>query len=398
MSGIIAPRMLLIRNADVFAPRPLGVSSLLVGGGRILWIGAGSDLPELPVALQASSAVLDLGGRRLIPGLVDGHVHVTGGGGEAGFHTRVPAVGLSRFTTAGVTTVVGLLGTDDTARGPRELLATLHALREEGLNAWGYAGGYHVPPATLTGCVRTDLVFIEALIGIGEVAISDHRSSQPTLDEIARLAADAHVAGLMTGKAGVLHLHLGDGPRGLSLVRQALDETELPPRVFNPTHVNRRRALFDEAVELAKRGCTVDITAFPVEEGEDAYTAADALRRYLASGAPPDRVTVSSDAGGCLPCFDTDGRVCSMDVGSAGALLQTIRDLHAAGLPLEQVLPAFTSNPARLLRLPGKGGIETGADADLVALDEEGHVDTVIVRGEIHVQGGIAIRRGTFEF
>jgi beta-aspartyl-dipeptidase (metallo-type) len=398
MSGIIAPRMLLIRNADVFAPRPLGVSSLLVGGGRILWIGAGSDLPELPAALQAGSAVLDLGGRRLIPGLVDGHVHVTGGGGEAGFHTRVPAVPLSRFTTAGVTTVVGLLGTDDTARGPRELLATLHALREQGLSAWGYAGGYHVPPATLTGCVRTDLVFIEALIGIGEVAISDHRSSQPTLDEIARLAADAHVAGLMTGKAGVLHLHLGDGPRGLSLVRQALDETELPPRVFNPTHVNRRRALFDEAVELAKRGCTVDITAFPVEEGEDAYTAADALRQYLASGAPPDRVTVSSDAGGCLPCFDTDGRVCSMDVGSAGALLQTIQDLHAAGQPLEQVLPAFTSNPARLLRLPGKGVIETGADADLVALDEEGHVDTVIVRGEIHVQGGIAIRRGTFEF
>jgi len=398
MSGIIAPRMLLIRNADVFAPRPLGVSSLLVGGGRILWIGVGSDLPELPAALQAGSAVLDLGGRRLIPGLVDGHVHVTGGGGEAGFSTRVPAVGLSRFTTAGVTTVVGLLGTDDTARGPRELLATLHALREQGLSAWGYAGGYHVPPATLTGCVRTDLVFIETLLGIGEVAISDHRSSQPTLDEIARLAADAHVAGLMTGKAGVLHLHLGDGPRGLSLVRQALDETELPPRVFNPTHVNRRRALFDEAVELAKRGCTVDITAFPVEEGEDAYTAADALRRYLASGAPPDRVTVSSDAGGCLPCFDADGRVCSMDVGSAGALLQTVRELLDTGLPLEQVLPPFTTNPASLLRLPGKGVIETGADADLLVLDETGHVHTVLVRGEIHVQDGVAIRRGTFEF
>ncbi len=398
MSGIIAPRMLLIRNAEVFAPRPLGVRSLLVGAGRILWIGAGTDLPELPGPLQAGSIVLDLEGRRLIPGLVDGHVHVTGGGGEAGFRTRVPPVQLSRFTTAGVTTVVGLLGTDDTARGPRELLATLHALREEGLNAWGYAGGYHVPPATLTGNVRTDLVFVEALLGIGEVAISDHRSSQPTLDELARLAADAHVAGLMTGKAGILHLHLGDGPRGLSLVRRALDETELPPRVFNPTHVNRRRALFDEAIELAQRGCTVDITAFPVEEGEDAYTAADALRRYLASGAPPDNVTVSSDAGGCLPCFDTDGRVCSMDVGSAGALLQTVRELLAAGLPLDQVLPAFTSNPARLLRLPGKGAIETGADADLVALDQAGRAHTVLVRGEIHVRDGVAIRRGTFEF
>ena len=149
-------------------------------------------------------------------------MHVTGGGGEAGFRTRVPPLPLSRFTTAGITTVVGLLGTDDVARGPGELLATLYALREEGLNAYGYAGGYHVPPATLTGSVRGDLVFVEALIGIGEVAISDHRSSQPTLDELLRIASECHVAGVMTGKAGILHLHLGDGARGLELVREAL--------------------------------------------------------------------------------------------------------------------------------------------------------------------------------
>jgi beta-aspartyl-dipeptidase (metallo-type) len=389
--------MLLIRNADVFAPRPLGVCSLLVGGGKVLWLGAGSDLPELPVALRSVAQSMDLEGRRLVPGLIDGHVHVTGGGGEAGFRTRVPPVPLTRFTTAGVTTVIGLLGTDDVARGPRELLATIHALREEGLNAWGYAGGYHVPPTTLTGSVRGDLVFIEALLGIGEVAISDHRSSQPTFDEILRLAADAHVAGLMTGKAGILHLHLGDGVRGLELVRRALAETELPARVFNPTHVNRRRALFDEAIALAKSGCTVDITAFPTEEGEDAYSAAEALQRCLESGVPADRVTVSSDAGGSLPCFDGDGRLCSMEVGSAGALLQTIRELLAAGMPLEQALPAFTSNPARLLRLAGKGEIATGSDADLVALDATGGAHTVIIRGEVHVRDGSAVRRGTFE-
>jgi beta-aspartyl-dipeptidase (metallo-type) len=267
----------------------------------------------------------------------------------------------SRFTTAGITTVIGLLGTDDVARGPRELLATVYALREEGLNAYAYAGGYHVPPATLTGSVRSDLVLVEALVGIGEVAISDHRSSQPTLDELLRLAADAHVAGLQTNKAGILHLHLGDGSRGLSLVREALAQSELPPRVFNPTHVNRRRALFDEAVDLARQGSSIDITAFPVDEGEDAYDAAEALQRYLASGAPPERVTVSSDAGGCLPCFDADGRVCHMDVGSAGALLATLRQLVAAGMPLETALPAFTTNPAHLLRLAGKGGIVTGA-------------------------------------
>jgi beta-aspartyl-dipeptidase (metallo-type) len=387
--------VLLIRHADVYSPRHLGLQALLVGGGQVLWMGPESRLPDVPAALGA--ATIDLDGKRFIPGLIDGHVHVTGGGGEAGFRTRVPPVPLTRFTMAGVTTVVGLLGTDDVARGPRELLATTFALREEGLNAYAYAGGYHVPPATLTGTVRGDLVFLEPLLGIGEVAISDHRSSQPTLDEILRLGADAHVAGLMTGKAGVLHLHLGDGPRGLDLVRRALAESEIPARVFNPTHVNRRKALFDEAVALAKAGCTVDITAFPVEEGEDAWSAADALRRYLASGAPPDRVTISSDAGGCLPCFDADGRVSHMDVGAAGALLETLRDLLEAGLPLEDALPAFTSNPARLLRLSGKGVIATGADADFVALDATGGADTVIIRGVVHVQGGSPVRRGTFE-
>jgi beta-aspartyl-dipeptidase (metallo-type) len=387
--------LVLLRNATVYAPRPLGTQHLLIGGNRILWMG--SDPLDLPVPLRTVSIVIDVAGLRTVPGLIDGHVHVTGGGGEAGFRTRVPPVPLSRFTTAGITTVVGLLGTDDVARGPGELLATIYALREEGLNAYGYAGGYHLPPATLTGSVRGDLVFIEALLGIGEVAISDHRSSQPTCDELLRIASECHVAGVMTGKAGVLHLHLGDGPRGLELVREALDRSELPARVFNPTHVNRRRALFAEAVELAKRGSTVDITAFPVAADEDAWPAAEALERYLASGAPPDRVTISSDAGGCLPCFDADGHVTHMDVGSAGALLATLREAMARGLPLEAVLPAVTSNPAQLLRLARKGTIAAGQDADLLVLDASGAVHTLLVRGAIHVRDGAPVLRGTFE-
>lgn len=387
--------LLLIRNANLYAPQPLGIRHLLIGGGRILWIG--EEALDLPVALRTVSQIIDAAGRPTIPGLIDGHVHVTGGGGEAGFRTRVPAVPLSRYTTAGITTVVGLLGTDDVARGPGELLATLYALREEGMNAYGYAGGYHVPPATLTGSVRGDLVFVEALIGIGEIAISDHRSSQPTLDELLRIASECHVAGVMTGKAGVLHLHLGDGPRGLELIREALRTSELPPRVFNPTHVNRRRALFAEALDLARQGCTVDITAFPVAEGEDAYPAAEALERYLAAGAPGDRVTISSDAGGCMPCFDSEGRVTHMDVGSSGALLETLREALVRGLPLEVALPAFTANPAKLLRLARKGVIATGNDADLVVLDEQHRAETVVVRGEIHVKDRTCIRRGTFE-
>ncbi len=385
--------MLLLRDAEVFAPGALGLRHLLLGGGRILWIG--EERPALPAALEVET--IDLEGRRLVPGLIDAHVHLTGGGGEAGFRSRVPPLGLSRFTLAGVTTAIGLLGTDDTARGPRELLATVHALREEGLSAWAWSGGYHLPPATLTGSLRGDLVFIEALIGVGELAISDHRSSQPRLDELLRVAADVHVAGLLSGKAGLLHLHLGDGARGLELLRQALAQSELPPSVFHPTHVNRRKALFEEALDFARAGGTIDVTAFPVAEDEDAWSAADALMRFFASGLPAERITASSDAGGCLPQFDADGRVSRMEVGDAGLLLATLRELLARGVPMEQALAPFTSNPARLLRLPRKGRVEVGADADLLALDADGEVHTLLARGVVHVRDGRLERCGSFE-
>ena len=382
----------LLLNAELYDPLPRGRAHLIVAGETIAWIG--SERPSLPHGLARE---LDLEGRRVIPGLIDGHVHLTGGGGEAGPHTRVPPVALSRLTRGGVTTAIGVLGTDDAIRTPAELVTVARGLNAEGLSAYCLTGGYHVPPATVTGDVRRDLVLIDLVLGVGELAISDHRSSQPTLDELLRVAGDVHVGGLMSGKAGILHLHVGDGARGLGPIRDAVDRSEIPAAVFNPTHVNRRRALFDEAAALAQRGCTIDLTAFPVRKDEDAWSAADALVRYLDAGLPADRVTVSSDGGGCLPVFDADGRVVDMDVGEPAAVGAALHELIAAGQPLERILPAFTSNPARLLMLHRKGRLGAGADADLVVLDETGSVADVMARGRWHLQGGRVAIRGTFE-
>lgn len=383
----------LLRNAELYDPAPQGRRHLLVAGESVLWTGR--DIPALDRSLAVED--VDLGGRRVIPGLVDGHVHLTGGGGEAGPGTRVPPLALSRLTLGGVTTAVGVLGTDDLVRTTAELVTVARGLAAQGLTAYCHTGGYHVPPATATGSVRLDLVLIDLVLGVGELAISDHRSSQPTLDELLRVAADAHVGGLMSGKAGIVHLHVGDGPRGLEPIRHALERSELPAAVFNPTHVNRRRALLDEALALTDRGCTIDLTAFPVAEGEDGWSADEALLRYLDAARDPSRVTISSDGGGCLPVFDADGRIASMEVGSPSAMGETLRTLLARGQPLERVLPAFTANPARLLRLDRKGHLGPGADADLVVLDPGGAVADVMARGRWHVRAGRAVVRGPFE-
>lgn len=383
----------LILNADVFAPEPLGLRSLLLGGGRVLWLGEGAPAldPRLPVER------VDLEGRPLVPGLIDGHAHLTGGGGESGYASKVPAPPLTAYTLAGVTSVIGVLGTDDCTRSTAELLARTRALVEEGLSAWCLTGGYHVPPVTLTGSVRGDIVHVDRIIGLGELALSDHRSSQPTLDELLRLGSEVHVAGLMTGKGGALHLHLGDGPRGLALVREALALGELPARTFHPTHVNRRRALFDEALQHAESGGVIDLTAVDGEDDAAGLDAAEGFIRYREAGLPPEGITISSDCGGCLPRFDAQGRVVHMEVGRSASLLACLRQLSRRGLPLSAVLPPFTSNVARHWRLPRKGRIGAGLDADLLALGPGLSVDDLWAGGRRLVAGGRATVLGRFE-
>lgn len=389
--------LLLLRNAELHDPAPLGRRDLLCGGGRVLAIA--ERLDSLPASIPCIEHELD--GALVIPGLIDAHVHVTGGGGEAGFASRVPPLRLTELSLAGVTTVVGLLGTDGTTRTLRELVARTLALREEGLGAFCWTGSYQLPLVTLTGSVRDDLVFVDPILGVGELALSDHRSSQPSFDELLRLASDVHVGGMISGKAGVLHLHLGDGARGLELVRRALHDTELPARVFHPTHVNRNRGLFEESQGLARArglaGPCFDVTAFPEHDVGEGLSAAAAIAAWVEAGLPLERLTCSSDGGGCMPSFGPDGRIERYGVGQSTTLLAAIRaGVAEHGLTLGQLVPVFTSNVAELLRLAGRGRLGVGAHADLVVLDRALQLRATMAAGRWLVADGRAVVTGPF--
>ncbi|CAG0908855.1 unnamed protein product, partial [Cyprideis torosa] len=273
----------------------------------------------------------------------------------------------------------------------------VYGLREEGLSAWCWTGGYHLPLTTLCGSARRDIVFLEPVIGIGELAISDHRSSQPTFDEFCRLASEAHVAGLMTGKAGVLHCHLGDGQRRLELIERAIQETEIPARTFQPTHVNRNRPLFEAAIDLLKTGITIDLTAFPKGSEDPGLSAYDALQNLYQAGAAMSQVTVSSDGGGCMPAFDERGELCGLGYGSPETLLETLQLAWRGGEMFDSALRAMTSNVATLLRLHGKGRIAPGHDADLLVVDDHLNLHSVMAGGHWHRLDGVQQRIGTFE-
>lgn len=296
-----------------------------------------------------------------------------------------------------MTSIVGMLGTDAETRGMEALLSRVYGLRAEGISAWCFTGGYHLPPKTLTGSLRGDLVHLEPVIGVGELAISDFRSSQPSSRELLRVASEAQVGGMLSGRAGVLHLHVGNGERGLKLVRKALEKSELPVRLFHPTHVNRRPETLDEAFELAERGGVIDLSCYPVEKGEDAVSATDALLRYLDADLPIDGVTISSDADGTLPIFDGDGRMVKMGVGSSASMAVTLAELFASKRSPAEFLPALTNNAAKLLGLERKGRLEPGVDADLVVLDDQTGVRDVMVRGAWHLRHGRQEVVGAFE-
>jgi len=384
----------LIRDGEVFAPEPLGRKDVLMAAGAI---AAVADPGRISVAGIDVEAV-DAAGKRVLPGLIDPHVHILGGGGEGGPATRAPEIRVEDIVASGVTTVIGCLGTDGVTRHMTSLLAKARALEIEGVSAFIYSGSYEIPVRTLTGSVRSDLILIDKVIGAGEIAVSDHRSSQPTFDEVARLAAECRVGGMLGGKAGVLHLHLGDGKRRLEFLFRLVHETEIPFTQVVPTHINRNPQLFEHGLEWVAAGGSVDMTVGPEPAPDDPEVRPeDAIARFREKGLPFTRLIASSDSNGSLPVFDAAGRLVRLDIAREKDLLRKFTDvLRRELLPVETAVRVFSTNAADFYKLGKKGRIEPGRDADLIVLDADFGLSEVFARGRRMMAGGRLVARGTF--
>lgn len=381
--------MLLIKGAEVYAPEYLGKKDVLIAGEKIERIG--DDLPE-----YEGCQVIDGTGRIVTPGFIDRHVHITGGGGEGSFHTQAPQVQLSDLIRGGVTTVVGLLGTDGISRSTENLVAKAKALKEEGISAYCCCGAYGYPGPTITGSVSKDIMFVDEIIGL-KLAISDHRAPNITVDELIRLGSDVRTAAMLSGKAGFVCLHMGGDDRALSPVFEALERTSIPVKTFQPTHVGRAKKLQEDAFKLAKMGGTIDFTCGQFEEKIKELAAS--LRAAKEAGVPTDKVTISSDGQGSWSNYDEAGNLTQMGVSSVDTMYrQVVYEVQNENMSLEEALSLGTRNVAKALEVyPKKGAVHEGSDADVLVLNGDLSMNTVIARGSLMMQDGVLLKKGTYE-
>ena len=376
---------LLLKNAELYTPEYAGKKDILVCGEKIVAI---EDL--IDASLPGEVKVVDMKGGIVGPGLIDQHVHFIGGGGEGGYASRVPQLSLSELISAGLTSAVGILGTDGITRTPKDLYTKVKALELEGFNAYMHTGSYEVPTRTITGNVRDDLVFIDKTLGV-KIALADHRCSFPSTQELARIVSDIRIGGMVSGKKGVLHIHMGELPNPMGQINELL-EMGLPIKHFSPTHVSRADEVFEAAIQFALKGGHIDLTS----GGPYLADLCDKIRQAQSAGVSIKQMTISSDGNGSMPRFNEDGEMVGLTAASVDANLKTIPMLLEADLSVTDIYSLLSTNVADSLGID-KGRIEVGADADFTAFSHKMDLSHVIINGQMMMADGDVLVKGTFE-
>jgi beta-aspartyl-dipeptidase (metallo-type) len=364
--------MLLIKNAQLYAPQALGMQDLLIANGAIMQIGSKLE-PNLK-DLQVWNAE----GKIVTPGLIDQHIHLSGAGGKDGFSSLTPEVQAVDLVRCGSTTTVGLLGTDATIKALPGLYAKVQALRNSGLSSYMFSGYYGSDTVTITGSIQGDMVFVEPVLGF-KIAISDIRSSYPTAHELVQKLREVRTGGLLSQKKGIMHVHLGGLKSGMDVLFELVEQYQFPIQHISPTHVGRTKALFEQALGFAKLGGIIDITT-AASKYTDPYKS---VLYALDQGVSINQLTFSTDGHAGLTALDADGKPIGFTKASIDQNLAEIQKLVLlGGLPLEEALKLNTTNPAANLGLRRKGRVATGYDADLCFFDEKLQLRDVVAMGK----------------
>ena len=392
--------ILLIKDGDVYAPEHQGKKDILVINDKIVFIDQNILTSTLNL-IDKNIKIIDASKCIIIPGYIDQHVHINGAGGEGGPQYRTPPIQLSEFVKAGITSVVGLLGTDGFARSLKALLMKARALEQEGISTWIYTGAYQYPSLTITESILSDIILVDKVIGV-KIALSDHRASHPTVDEFIKVTSEARAGGILAGKAGVVHIHMGGEKQGLSYLFDIIRNTEIPIEQFAPTHLNKKdEELFRQVVEFGKIGGYIDLTAgvSGEEKTSQSINPGKAIKRLLKNGVSIEKITISSDGNGSIPKFDEKKEFVGMRIASVSSLhKEFINMVKEEKFSIEEAIHVTSTNIAKHLKLDKKGEIREGKDADIIALDKDTlKIKHVIAKGKIMMENEQIMRFGTFE-
>ena len=391
--------ILLIKDGDIYAPKHKRGKDILVINDKIVFIDQNILTSALNV-IDKDIKIIDASKCIIVPGYIDQHVHINGAGGEGGPQYRTPPIQLSELVKAGITSVVGLLGTDGFARSLKALLMKARALEQEGISTWIYTGAYQYPSPTITESILSDIILIDKVIGV-KIALSDHRASHPTIDEFIKVTSEARAAGILAGKAGVVHIHMGGEKLGLSYLFDIIRNTEIPIEQFAPTHLNRDEELFRQAVEFGKMGGYIDLTAgvSGEEKSSESIKPGKAIKILLKNGVSIEKITISSDGNGSIPKFNKKKEFVGMRIASVSSLhKEFINMVKKEKISIEEVTHVTSTNIAKHLKLGKKGEIRAGKDADIIALDKDTlKIKHVIARGKTLMEDEEVVKFGTFE-
>jgi len=390
---------ILIKRGEIYSPEYEGNKEILIADDKIFLIDR-NIVESAANSLDKNIKIIDVSKCIVIPGFIDQHVHINGAGGEGGPQYRTPPIQLSEFIKAGITSVIGLLGTDGFARSLKALLMKAKGLENEGISTWIYTGAYQYPSPTITGDIVSDIILIDKVIGV-KIALSDHRSSHPTIDELKKVVSEARVGGMLAGKAGVVHIHMGSEKIGLNSLFGIVKNTEIPIEQLAPTHLNRNEDLFKSAIEFGKMGGYVDLTTVVPAEGKSSGTikSSKAVKRLVENGVPIEKVTISTDGNGSMPKFNEKKEITGMAVASVSSLHKEFIDIiKEEKMSIQDAVRVSSANIAKHLKLEQKGEIKEGKDADIIVLDKNTlQIKHVIAKGKIVMKNEKIMRFGTFE-